>query len=111
MSDSVLTNLGRPRSSSFECDRTSKQDHGSFTVTHIDVPHKPKKRARSLGNIRESLKGHDGGHFNLSKFLLLRGSSSCSSESIVSTKSRSSSVCEEIIYEEDEEVAEEKVPK
>lgn len=107
---SVFSDLGRPRSNSLEAERPSKQDHGSFTVTHIDVPHK-QKRAKSLGNIRESLKGIDGGHFNLRKFLLSKSGFSCSSESIVSTKSRSSSVCEEIIYEEDEEGTEEKAQK
>jgi hypothetical protein len=99
--------LGRPRSSSFENDRTSSKknsDYGSFTVTHTDVPHKQKKRAKSLENIKESLKGIDEKQFNLSKFILFKSRSSCSSESLSSTKSRSSSVCEEIIYEEEEEV-------
>lgn len=97
---------GRPRSSSFELCRPSSNkaaapDYGSFTVTHTDVPsqHKHNRRSKSLGNIKDSLQSFEEKNAFAK---LLRSRLNRSSDSM-SNKSWSSSECDMVIYEEDEE--------
>lgn len=101
------TQAGRPRSSSFESIASSNSkktpDYGSFTITHTDVPSQEKppsrRRSKSVGSIKDPVHSlEDKNAF--AKILKAKLSRSADS---ISSKSWSSSDCDMVIYEEDEE--------